>query len=55
MFEARLADKAYLFASFGRGFTDAERDRTLVSVVGLNFGFGEKPVLKLPQAQNSQP
>ena len=47
VFEAKLADKAFLFASFGRDFTDAEKDRTLVSVVGLNIGFGEKPVLPL--------
>jgi len=47
VFEARLGDKAYLFTSFGRDFTDAERERTLVSIVGLNVGFGEKPTLAL--------
>jgi hypothetical protein len=47
MVEARLGDKAYLFASFGRGFTDAETESTLVSVVGLNLGFGDKPQLAI--------
>ena len=47
VFEARLADKAYLFVSFGRGFTDVETNRTLVSLIGLNIGFGEKPVIPI--------
>jgi hypothetical protein len=47
MVEARLGDKAYLFASFGRNFTEAETSRTLVTVVGLNIGFGSKPQLAI--------
>jgi len=47
VFEVRLADKAYFFASFGRDFTEAELKRNLVSVVGLNLGFGEKPVIAI--------
>ncbi len=47
VFEAKLADKAYLFASFGRDFTEAETNRTLVSIIGLNIGFGEKPVIPI--------
>ena len=44
-FEVKLVDKAYLFATFGRDFTEAELERNLVSIVGLKLGFGEKPVL----------
>ena len=44
-FEVKLADKAYLFATFGRDFTEVELERNLVSIVGLKLGFGEKPVL----------
>lgn len=44
-FEVKLADRASLFATFGRDFTEAEVERNLVSIVGLKLGFGEKPVL----------
>ena len=46
-FEVKLADKAYLFATFGRDFTEVEMERNLVSIVGLKLGFGEKPVLAI--------
>jgi hypothetical protein len=45
--EAKLADKTYLFASFGRGFTDNEQQRSLVSIIGINLGFGQKPVVTM--------
>ena len=46
-FEVKLADKAYLFATFGRDFTEVELERNLVSIVGLKLGFGEKPMLAI--------
>lgn len=47
--ETRLADNAYLFASFGRDFTEEEQERSLVSIIGINFGFGKKPTVTLDQ------
>jgi hypothetical protein len=47
--ETKLADNAYLFASFGRDFTEEEQERSLVSIIGINFGFGKKPTVKLDE------
>lgn len=43
--EYQLSDAAYLYASFGRDFAEKDTRRNLVSVVGLTFGFGKKPIL----------
>jgi hypothetical protein len=47
LLEYRVRDDLVLFGSFGRDF-DAEPDgRTLVSLLGLNLGFGRKPTIDL--------
>lgn len=45
LFEARIGDNAYFFAAFGRDYDEPETRSTLLSTVGLNFGFGRKPLL----------
>jgi len=45
--EYRLRDDIVLFGSFGRDFEPPEGGRTLVSLLGLHFGFGRKPVIDL--------
>jgi hypothetical protein len=43
--EYRLNDDMVLYGSFGKDFRDRPDARTLVSLVGVNFGFGRKPVV----------
>jgi hypothetical protein len=43
--EYRVTETIYLHASFGRDFKDLGTNRSLVSVVGLTFGFGSKPII----------
>jgi len=46
--EFRAADGFYLFYAFGKDFAAAAVDRSrLVSSIGLNLGFGTKPVISL--------
>jgi hypothetical protein len=48
--EYRLRENLALFASFGKTFEDAPGGRTLVSLLGLNVGFGRKPVIDLARS-----
>jgi hypothetical protein len=43
--EYRLRDDLVLFGSFGKNFDGEPRGRTLVSLLGLNVGFGRKPTI----------
>jgi hypothetical protein len=43
--EYRLNDDLLLYGSFGKDFRDRPDARTLVSLVGVNFGFGRKPIV----------
>ncbi len=45
MVEYRLNDDIMLYGSFGRDFEDLPGARTLVSIVGVNLGFGRKPIV----------
>jgi hypothetical protein len=45
--EYRLRDDLVLFGSFGRNFDGEPSGRTLVSLLGLNLGFGRKPTIDL--------
>ena len=49
MLEYRLTDNLYLVGTFGKDF-DSEGDEkdTLISVLGVNFGFGKAPKLAVP-------
>jgi hypothetical protein len=44
--EYRIREDMLLFGSFGRDFGDDESRRTLVSIMGLSFGFGAKPMAR---------
>lgn len=44
--EYRIREDLLLFGSFGKDFDDRETRRTLVSIMGLNIGFGRKPLVK---------
>ena len=44
--EYRVTGDIYLHASFGRDFKGRGTTRTLVSVIGLTFGFGSKPIIE---------
>jgi hypothetical protein len=43
--EYRLNEDMVLYGSFGKDFRDRPDARTLVSIVGVNFGFGRKPIV----------
>lgn len=43
--EYRLRDDLVLFGSFGKNFDGEPAGRTLVSLLGLNVGFGRKPTI----------
>jgi hypothetical protein len=43
--EYRLRDDLVLFASFGKNFDGEPSGRTLVSLLGINVGFGKKPTI----------
>lgn len=45
MVEYRLNDDIMLYGSFGKGFGDQSDRRTLVSLIGVNLGFGRKPIV----------
>ena len=45
--EYRLHDDFVLFASFGRDFEEGPDAPTLVTLLGVNFGFGGKPLIDL--------
>jgi hypothetical protein len=45
MLEYRVNEDIVLYGSFGRDFQDLPGARTLVSIVGLNLGFGRKPIV----------
>jgi len=45
MVEYRIREDLLLFGSFGKDFKEADSRRTLVSILGLSFGFGAKPAL----------
>lgn len=45
MIEYRLNDDILLYGSFGKDFADLPGARTLVSIVGVNLGFGRKPIV----------
>jgi hypothetical protein len=45
--EYRVRDDMLLFASFGRNFDDVPDHKTLVSLLGLSLGFGQKPIIDL--------
>lgn len=44
--EYRVNQDIYLHASFGRDFKERGTTRTLVSVIGLTFGVGSRPVIQ---------
>lgn len=44
--EYRINDSAYLHASFGRDFEEEDTRSNLVSIVGLTFGLGKKPIVQ---------
>lgn len=44
--EYRINDDILLYGSFGRDFKDDDTRKTLVSLFGLNFGFGKPPEAK---------
>lgn len=44
--EYRINEGVLLYGSFGRDFKDDDRRKTLVSLFGLNFGFGKAPETK---------
>lgn len=46
-FEYRLDNGMLLYGSFGKNFENVPGGRTLVSLFGLNVGFGKKPDLKV--------
>jgi hypothetical protein len=45
MLEYRVNEDIVLYGSFGKDFQDQPGARTLVSIVGLNLGFGRKPIV----------
>lgn len=45
MLEYRVTEDIVLYGSFGKDFEDLPGARTLVSIVGLNLGFGRKPIV----------
>lgn len=45
--EYRVRDDMLFFASFGKDFEKGTDHKTLVTLLGLNFGFGQKPVIDL--------
>ena len=45
IFEAKLGDHAFFFAAFGRDYEERNTRSTLLSVLGINLGFGRKPSL----------
>jgi hypothetical protein len=47
MLEYRVRDDLVLFGSFGKDFDGEPAGRTLVSLLGLNLGFGRKPTIDL--------
>lgn len=44
--EYRIREDMLLFGSFGRDVQDDDTRRTLVSIMGLSFGFGAKPIAR---------
>ena len=44
--EYRVSDGTLVFASFGKDFDNADH-KTLVTLIGLNFGLGKKPIIDL--------
>lgn len=44
--EYRIREDLLLFGSFGKNFEDDDTRRTLVSVLGVSFGFGTKPTAR---------
>ncbi len=49
-FEYRLENGMLLYGSFGKNFENVPGGHTLVSLFGLNVGFGKKPDLKIAPA-----
>jgi hypothetical protein len=45
--EYRVTDGTLFFASFGKDFDNGTDHKTLVTLMGLNFGLGQKPVIDL--------
>jgi hypothetical protein len=45
MIEYRLNDDIMLYGSFGKDFEGLPGARTLVSIIGVNLGFGRKPIV----------
>jgi hypothetical protein len=45
MLEYRVYDDIVLYGSFGKDFEDLPGARTLVSIIGVNLGFGRKPIV----------
>jgi hypothetical protein len=43
--EYRVTDGTLFFASFGQDFANGSDQQTLVSLLGLNFGLGKKPLI----------
>ncbi len=43
--EYEITKSTFLYASFGRDFEEKGTRRNLVSLIGLTFGFGNKPIL----------
>ena len=47
MLEYRVNEDIVLYGSFGKDFQDFPGARTLVSIVGVNLGFGRKPIVDI--------
>jgi len=43
--EYEITKSTFLYASFGRDFEEKGTRRNLVSLIGITFGFGNKPIL----------
>src|SRR4029077_18887548 len=43
--EYQINDSAFLYASFGRDFSEKGTRRNLISTLGITFGFGKKPIV----------
>jgi len=45
--EYRIREDLYLSGSFGKDYADEGQDNTLIALLGVHFGFGKEPKLKL--------
>jgi hypothetical protein len=55
VFEYELTKSAFFYATFGRDFSEPAVRRNLASIVGVTFGFGRQPIVRVfePRAGTS--